>query len=156
MNPLIELELAGSWSFLPEHGEPATIQVPGGGWLKQGFDCEAGIYERWITVPDAGQPQVSRLELGAVNHAAEYYLGAMAEEMRLIASEVTAFTPQVIDLTPHTQAGGSYLLRIAVRAYRDGRPLRPTGRNGANASRAVSSAKQSYACIRRSSSVIST
>jgi len=126
MGPILEVDLAGIWRFTPQGGEPADIRVPGGGWLKQGFDCEAGTYEREITIPAWGErPQVTRLELGAVNHLAEYYLGQHAGDLKKIASEVTAFTPQVVDLTEHVQPGRQYLLRIFVRAYENGRPIAP-------------------------------
>ena len=78
LNTSYEVDLSGAWTFTPEGGEPATIQVPGGGWLKQGFTCEAGTYQRRITIPDTGRPQAVRLELGAVNHWAEYFI-AQAE-----------------------------------------------------------------------------
>ena len=125
MNPILELNLAGTWDFTPENGQPTTIQVPGGGWLKQGFHCEAGVYQRTITIPAAGGPQVTRLELGAVNHHAEYWIGKDGASLQRVAEEVTAFTPQVVDLTPHVQPGETYLLRIAVRAWKDGRPIAP-------------------------------
>ncbi len=125
MKAICETNLAGTWAFRPEGGEPTTLQVPGGGWLKQGLDCEAGTYERWITIPDVGRPQVTRLELGAVNHYAEYYLGQDEQSLSRIYDEVTAFTPQVVDLTPHVRPGRIYLLRIFVRAYQDGRPIAP-------------------------------
>ena len=125
MNPLIEADIAGEWRFIPEGKETATIHVPGGGWLKQGFDCEAAVYERWISIPNSGQPQVTRLELGAVNHEAVYSLGTSPENLQVIGADVTAFTPQVIDLTPYVQPGQSYFLSIAVRAYREGRPVAP-------------------------------
>jgi len=125
MNPLIEVDLAGEWRFTPEGGETTAIQVPGGGWLKQGFDCEAAVYERWVSIPDTGGPQVTRLELGAVNHEATYSFGTSPQDLRPIGSDVTAFTPQVIDLTPHVTPGRDYFLSIAVRAYRDGRPVAP-------------------------------
>jgi len=127
MNPVIEIDLAGEWRFTPEGGETTVIRVPGGGWLKQGFDCEAAVYERRVRVPDLGTggPQVTRLEFAAVNHEATYFLGTSPEDLRPVASEVTAFTPQVVDLTPHVTPGGDYLLRVAVRAYRDGRPVAP-------------------------------
>ena len=41
--PQEEINLAGEWQFKPENASWRTIQVPGGGWLKQGFNCEAGI-----------------------------------------------------------------------------------------------------------------
>ena len=125
MHPLIETDLAGKWRFIPEGGAPTTIQVPGGGWLKQGFDCEAATYERSITIPNAHRPQATRLELGAVNHIAEYFLGTSPDNLHPITSEVTAFTPQLIDLTPYVHPGQTYLLRVVVRAYRKGRPVAP-------------------------------
>ena len=120
-----EIDLAGTWEFTPECGRPAPIHVPGGGWLKQGFDCEAGAYQRRIIIPDSGRPQVTRLELGAVNHLAEYFIGPEEKSLHKVYEEVTAFTPQVVDLTPHVSPGRNYLLRIAVRAYQDGRPIAP-------------------------------
>jgi hypothetical protein len=54
---LSETNLAGIWQFQPEAGAWTTIKVPGGGWLKQGFDCEAATYQRRITIPDCGHPQ---------------------------------------------------------------------------------------------------
>ena len=126
MNPLVETSLHGTWTFIPENGSPAKIQVPGGGWLKQGFDCEAGTYETTITIPDSSRPQSVWLELGAVNHIAEYSLCGLEEDVFVkIHKEVTAFTPQCVDLTPHVLPGKSYHLRIFVRAYQDGHPVAP-------------------------------
>lgn len=125
MDPILIADLSGDWSFAPEGGRQTVIRVPGGGWLKQGFDCEAGTYERRITVPDSGRPQSVFLELGAVNHLAEVLIGQDESSLQLIHSEVTAFTPQSADLTAHVEAGGSYLIRIFVRAYENGRPIAP-------------------------------
>lgn len=122
---IFEANLAGMWSFTPENGKKTQIKVPGGGWLKQGFDCEAGTYERYITIPDTGMEQVVRLELGAVNHSAEYFIGRDEASLVKIYEEVTAFTPQTVDLTGYVQPGENYLLRIFVRAFRDGRPIAP-------------------------------
>lgn len=126
MNPIMETSLHGTWTFTPENGISADIQVPGGGWLKQGFDCEAGTYETTIAIPDSGRPQAARLELGAVNHIAEYSLCGLDEDVLVkIHEEVTAFTPQVVDLTPYVLPGKTYRLRIFVRAYQDGHPVAP-------------------------------
>ncbi len=125
LQTLCETDLSGMWSFTPEGGEPTTIRVPGGGWLRQGFACEAGTYEREIEVPYTGYPQAVRLELGAVNHLAEVCLGERPSGVRKIHDEITAFTPQLVDLTPHVRSGGRYTLRIAVRAFRGGRPIAP-------------------------------
>lgn len=122
---LAEVNLAGPWEFTPEGGVPTTIQVPGGGWLKQGFSCEAGTYARWLTVPDVHWPQSVWLELGAVNHHAEYFIGLDEGSEEKIHEEVTAFTPQHVDLTPFVRPGQSYYLRIFVRAFQGGRPVAP-------------------------------
>ena len=63
---LREMDLSGTWAFEPEGGAPAAIEVPGGGWLRQGFRCEAGVYERTVDIPDPGRPAALALELGAV------------------------------------------------------------------------------------------
>ena len=122
---LAELNLAGTWEFQPEGGAWTQIQVPGGGWLKQGFDCEAGTYQTWIKIPRKAKSRTVRLELGAVNHLAEYSIGRDESSLKRIGSEVTAFTGQVVDLTPHVEPGGRYLLRVFVRAYEKGRPIAP-------------------------------
>ena len=41
--------------------ERTTIQVPGGGWVKQGFsDVSEAIYSRMIDIPDIRSPQVDQ------------------------------------------------------------------------------------------------
>src|SRR5579883_477438 len=123
--PLNEVNLAGEWDFQPENGAWRKIQVPGGGWLKQGINCEAGTYQRRIRIPKAAQWQVVRLELGAVNHLAEYSIGPDENSLTPVGWQVTAFTPQVVDLTPYVEPGREYVLRIFVRAYEKGRPIGP-------------------------------
>ena len=125
-NPIMETALSGTWTFTPENGAPAQITVAnGGGWLKQGFDCEAGTYETRIAIPDFEQSFTAKLEIGAVNHHAEYYIGESAGSMVKIHEEVTAFTPQTVDLSAHVKPGREYILRIFVRAYKGGRPVAP-------------------------------
>lgn len=123
MNHRINLE--GQWGFTPENKQKTTIQVPGGGWLKQGFDCEAATYERYIDIPVAQAPCVYKIELGAVNHIAEYWIGENSDSLKKIHEEVTAFTPQLMDITPYVKPGKRYLLRIFVRAFKNGRPVAP-------------------------------
>ncbi|MGA2866929.1 MAG: glycoside hydrolase family 2 TIM barrel-domain containing protein [Verrucomicrobiota bacterium] len=123
--PLHEVELSGVWDFRPEGGSWRSIRVPGGGWLKQGFDCESALYQRRIRVPHGPAGQVVRLELGAVNHVTDCFLGGDEASLKKIGSDVTAFTPQVFDLTPHVRPGGDFLLRLAIRAYQNGRPVAP-------------------------------
>ncbi len=43
------------------------IQVPGGGWVKQGINATSGLYATQITIPDSGAPQTTLIEFGAVN-----------------------------------------------------------------------------------------
>ena len=125
MNPLVSIDLSGRWGFTPENGNKTTILVPGGGWLKQGFDCEAGIYETELEIPDIGRPAAITLELGAVNHIAEYFIGEDESSLKKIYEEVTAFTAQRVNVTPYVGQGGKYLLRIKVRAWENGRPVAP-------------------------------
>ena len=90
--PARAVDLAGTWDFqtmqtttcsppvtptgpVPCQNLPAsrrtTIQVPGGGWVKQGFtDVSEAIYSRDIEVPDIRSPQATKLVFGAVNHRA--------------------------------------------------------------------------------------
>jgi len=125
MTPVLTKDISGTWTFTPEGGAPAPITVPGGGWLKQGFSCDAGTYETWITIPEAGFPQVTKLQLGAVNHIAEYWLGASPENMVKIHEDVTAFTHQTVDLTPYVKPGETCLLQIFVRAWQDDHAVAP-------------------------------
>ena len=124
MNPIKEIDISNKWKFTPENGSQSEISIPGG-WLKQGFDCEAGTYERYIDIPNTDMPAVIKIELGAVNHYSEYYIGETEDTLEKIYDEVTAFTPQVVDLTLYAKQGGRYLLRIFVRAFENGRPIAP-------------------------------
>ncbi|MDX2186594.1 MAG: glycoside hydrolase family 2 TIM barrel-domain containing protein [Opitutaceae bacterium] len=129
IEPTFEIDLSGEWNFVPENGVQSAIRVPGGGWLKQGFTCESGVYERWITIPKEAEGRVVRLELGAVNHELEGWIGEDVASLASFYRETTAFTGQDLDLTPHVQAGKRYLIRLAVRAFRDGRPVAPHAAN---------------------------
>jgi len=120
-----DIDLAGAWAFAPEGSEPGSIEVPGGGWLRQGFRCEAGVYERVIEIPNLSRPAAFILELGAVNHRLECFVGPEGGTLAKIHDEVTAFTGQAVDLTPHVQPGQRARLRLAVRAWKDGRPIAP-------------------------------
>lgn len=118
-------DLAGTWAFEPEGGASAAIAVPGGGWLRQGFRCEAGVYEHTLDIPDLGRPAALVLELGAVNHRLECFVGPEGGPLAKIHDEVTAFTGQAVDLTPHVKPGDRIRLRLAVRAWQNGRPIAP-------------------------------
>lgn len=125
MSALKKIDLSGTWSFTPEKGEKTVIQVPGGGWLKQGFDCEMGTYERKIKIPKEAKSNVTRLELGGVHHFAEYYISEDGVDYRKIAENVTSFTQQITDLTGYVEAGHEYYLRIKVRSHLNGQAVAP-------------------------------
>ena len=107
------VDLAGTWNFTPL--DPAagttTIQVPGGGWIKQGFTTtKEARYSRTVTIPSTGGPQTVMLELGAVNHQATLRIGST-----VVGTRTTSFTPSTFDLTPHVSAGGTYTLTLDVK-----------------------------------------
>jgi hypothetical protein len=62
--------IAGTWDFTPAGGAKRTLQVPGGGWAKQGVNAASGTYATQITVPDSGAAQTTLIEFGAVNFQA--------------------------------------------------------------------------------------
>ena len=108
--PLAETDLAGTWDFGPEGQEATTIEVPGGGWFKQGFDVPQATYERAIAVPDVAAGQVTRLELGAVNHQATVYVDG-----REVGTRTTSYMPQSWDLSAFVTPGATHRLRIVVK-----------------------------------------
>jgi hypothetical protein len=110
-SPLQTVDLSGTWNFTPSGGSATTIQVPGGGWYKQGFtSISEADYQRTITVPDSGQPQVTRLEFGAVNYQADLYIDGT-----LVGSRIQSFTPASFDISDYVVPGNSYSLRVHVK-----------------------------------------
>ncbi len=105
-----ELDLAGTWDFTPRGQAKTTIEVPGGGWYKQGFDVPEATYSRTIQVPDVGGGQVTRLELGAVNHEATVFVDG-----KEVGRQTTSYTPQVHDLSGFVRPGGTHELKIVVK-----------------------------------------
>src|SRR3712207_9242303 len=81
------VDLAGRWSFDPNDGAPTTIELPGGGWVKQGhLNTVEATYARRVAVPDVGPGQVVRLELGALKHEVTPYVDGLrvrSEERRV-------------------------------------------------------------------------
>ena len=102
--------VAGTWTFTPSGAAATTIEVPGGGWLAQGFKTSAARYERTVTVPDLGRPQATYLELGAVNHQATLTVDGTA-----VGTNTTSFTPSVFDMTAAVKPGASHKLTIDVK-----------------------------------------
>ncbi len=124
--PLRTVDLAGEWSFTPKGAAPTTIQVPGGGWIKQGFDRVAEArYQREITVPAAAADDVTQLVLPAVNHEATLYV-----DERKVGTQTTSFTPQVFDISDFVRPGATHVIALDVRGREallgDERPATPT------------------------------
>jgi len=124
-HPVLTNDLSGTWGFVPASGIATTIQVPGGGWYKQGFtNVSAADYTNTINIPSIGQPQVTKLQFGAINYQADLYLNNT-----FIASTTQAYTPATFDLTDHVVPGNTYFVRIHVKGMEalkyNGRSLVP-------------------------------
>jgi hypothetical protein len=104
------VSLAGTWTFTPAGGAATTIEVPGGGWLAQGFHVSSAHYARPLTVPSLGSPQATLIELGAVNHQA-----TLSIDGAVIATQTTSFTPSVFDVTRAVTPGQQHQLAIDVK-----------------------------------------
>ena len=103
------LSIAGTWSFTPQDGGTTPIQVPGGGWVKQGFHTPSGTYESRITVPDSGAPQSTLIEFGAENFQA-----TLAVDGVLVGTNMTSFTPSVFDVTKFVTPGSQHTVSVVV------------------------------------------
>jgi hypothetical protein len=98
------VDLSGSWNFTPVSPAAATttIQVPGGGWYKQGFTTtKEAIYSRQITIPDTGSAQVTKLTLGAVNNQSTLSITPVGGATQVVGTNMSAFSPSTFDLTPY-------------------------------------------------------
>ena len=104
------VSLAGTWTFTPSGAAATTIEVPGGGWIAQGFHIDSARYERMVSVPDLGRAQATYLELGAVNHQAALSVDGVA-----VATNTTSFTPSVFDVTSAVHPGGSHRFTLDVK-----------------------------------------
>jgi hypothetical protein len=108
------VDLSGTWTFTPMGGSATTIQVPGGGWYKQGFTTiTQADYQRTITIPNSGQPQITRLEFGAINYEADVYINNNP-----VGTNITSFTPSHFDITRFVTPGLSYTLKVTVKGRR--------------------------------------
>jgi hypothetical protein len=83
------VDLSGAWPFTPLNGSATPIQVPGGSWYKQGYtSISEADYQRTITVPNIGQPQITRIEFGAVNNQATLHINEVPQD-----TNTTSFPP---------------------------------------------------------------
>jgi len=104
------ISIAGSWSFIPAGVGPTTIQVPGGGWLKQGVTASSATYQTQITVPDSGSAQTTLIEFGAINFQA-----MLSVDGSVVGTNTTAFTPSVFDVTKVVKRGQQHSISVAVK-----------------------------------------
>lgn len=111
--PVQVVDLSGTWAFDPNDGPPTTIQVPGGGWYKQGFTTTSeATYETTIDVPELGPPQVTRLEFGAVNYQADLYVDNI-----FVGSSTQSHTAASFDITDHVTPGTTHDIRLVVKGH---------------------------------------
>lgn len=126
-NPVQTVDLSGTWDFDPDNGPPTTIEVPGGGWYKQGFTTtDEADYTRSVTIPSIGQPQVTKLKFGAVNYQADLYINNV-----FVASSTQSHTAATFDISDYVVPGNSYNIRVHVKGHDalmvNGRSLVPNG-----------------------------
>ena len=102
--------IAGTWDFTPAGGAKRTLQVPGGGWMKQGVNAASGTYATQITVPDSGAAQTTLIEFGAVNFQA-----TLSVDGKEVATNTTSFTPSVFDVTKVVTPGKQHAISVLIK-----------------------------------------
>ena len=112
----------------PADGTRTTIQVPGGGWVKQGFDdVSEAVYSRTIRVPYVSGGQVTKLEFGAINHEA-----TVRVDGRVVGTQTTSYTTSTFDISGFVRPGATHLIEVSVKGRKalvgpDGRYTVPEG-----------------------------
>jgi hypothetical protein len=102
--------IAGTWDFTPAGGAKRTLQVPGGGWAKQGVNASSGTYATQITVPDSGAAQTTLIEFGAVNFQA-----TLSVDGKEVGTNTTSFLPSVFDVTKFVTPGKQHAISVLVK-----------------------------------------
>ncbi len=102
--------IEGTWNFTPTGGQATKIQVPGGGWFKQGINATSGTYATQVTIPNAGAPQTTLIEFGAVNFQATLSLDGT-----VVGTNTTSFTPSVFDVTKLAKPGVAQAISVLVK-----------------------------------------
>ncbi len=124
------ISLAGTWTFTPAGAPPTTIQVPGGGWVAQGFpNVSSARYARSVMIPALGSPQATLVEFGAANHRATLSIDGSA-----VGTNMTSYTPSVFDITGAAAPNTKHMLIVDVEGrgqFRagNGKKLVPDGTN---------------------------
>jgi len=102
--------IAGTWDFTPAGGSKRSIQVPGGGWAKQGVNAASGTYATQITVPASGAAQTTLIEFGAVNFQA-----TLSVDGKEVGTNTTSFTPSVFDVTKFVTPGKQHAISVLIK-----------------------------------------
>lgn len=115
----IEIDLSSDagfkWEFQPEAGEWTSIQVPHGGWRKQGHKCDAGTYRLHLPIPAEARGQAIQLYFEAINFGSEVYVGKDEASLQLVSKHCAPWMPVQVDLTGKVTAGETCL--IVVKAF---------------------------------------
>jgi hypothetical protein len=104
------MSIAGTWDFTPAGGTKMSIQVPGGGWVKQGINASSGTYQTQVTVPSSGAAQTTLIEFGAVNFQA-----TLSVDGTMVGTNTTSFTPSVFDVTQFVKPGMQHTISVDVK-----------------------------------------
>jgi Glycosyl hydrolases family 2, TIM barrel domain/Glycosyl hydrolases family 2, sugar binding domain/Glycosyl hydrolases family 2 len=102
--------IAGTWDFTPAGASKRSIQVPGGGWLKQGINASTATYATQVTVPDSGGAQTTLIEFGAVNFQA-----TLSVDGKEAGTNTTSFTPSVFDVSKFVTPGKQHAISVLVK-----------------------------------------
>src|SRR5580765_6994489 len=102
--------IAGTWDFTPAGGSKRSIQVPGGGWLKQGVNASSATYATQVTVPASGAAQTTLIEFGAGNFQA-----TLSVDGKEVGTNTTSFTPSMFDVTKFVTPGKQHAISVLVK-----------------------------------------
>ena len=92
-------------------GEPTTIQVPGGGWLKQGWtDLSAAA----TAAPGSRTSRTpgDQANFGAINHRATLWVDGK------VGTQVTSYTHSVFDISDYVRPGKPAEIELLVKGAR--------------------------------------
>ena len=101
------------WQFQPEGAADwASIKVPYGGYRTQGFKCDAGTYRVELAIPASAAGNAVQLSFEAINFGCRIHIGESEASLKPILTHIAPWVPVTVDLTPHVQAGKTYVLVV--------------------------------------------
>ncbi len=103
-----------TWIFKPEGGDWKPIEVPAGGWRKQGYNCDAGTYRTTLTLPAHRDGDRVRLVFDAINFGAKISAGRDEASLQPIAEHVDGWVPVGADLTSLAAREEKLLVQVEV------------------------------------------